>query len=578
LPLSTQEVHPRSLERAYREELSKLVADNAVSRLWAKDVTLWPNPHGTKKRDASLLNWLDLPQRMSEYMPRVVAGAQVLEKSGFETLVFVGMGASNLAAEAISRMAVNTRGRRFLVFDSIDPRAIQKLSSTLDWPTTLFVFASKSGKLIEMHALLLYFLDKLKAAGIAQPGRHFVAVTDGNSYLAQLGKEYRFHDVFLDPPGIGGRFSSLIHFDLLLSAIGRVPPDVLSARSMAMQAACGSSVAPEKNPALTLAAFLSAGAAAGIDRLFLAATPSLISATRPLAQLIGSSIGKDRQGLVPISGEIPCEYDRPSQGCLVVALALRGEAEADVGTLLHRLEEIKAPTVCIKLSGPEDLGAELFKWELATVLACSRIGVNPFDQPDAQRSRDAARKRIIDLATAQEIRLPTVRVGNEGVELRAESVTRQDISTRNLSEALRTFLELRSSSGYLAVLAFLEETAETWDSLLRLRTQLEARMAIPVEVSYGPRYLHSLGQVYKGGPPKGLFVILTAEPNQDIPVPGAGYTFGRLQTALALGDFEALHQRNERVVWLHFSESATQGLDRLESTIGSALAGLRQIA
>ena len=247
MPLSTQEVHPRSLEPAYRKELSKLAADNAVSRLWAKDVTLWPHPPALKKRDTSLLNWLDLPQRMSEYMPRVVASAQVLEKSGFETLVFVGMGASNLAADAVSRMAVTTRGQRFIVFDSIDPRSIQKLSSTLDWATTLFVFASKSGKLMEMHGLLLYFLDKLKAAGIAQPGHHFVAVTDENSYLAQLGKEYRFHDIFLDPPGITGRFSSLIHFDLLLSAIGRVPPDVLSARSVAMQAACGSSVPPYRS-------------------------------------------------------------------------------------------------------------------------------------------------------------------------------------------------------------------------------------------------------------------------------------------------------------------------------------------
>src|SRR5262249_34118899 len=188
---------------------------------------------------------------------------------------------------------------------------------------------------------------------------------------------------------------------------------------------------------------------------------------------------KDRQGLVPISGEIPSEHERPCQGCLVTVLALQGEAEADVKALLHRFEEIKAPTVCIKLSGPEDVGAELFKWELATVLGCSRIGVNPFDQPDAQRSRDAARKRIIDLATAQEIRLPTIRVGDDGVELRAESATRQDISTRNLSEALRTFLELRSSAGYLAIMAFLDETEETWDSLLRLRAQLEARIAIP---------------------------------------------------------------------------------------------------
>ena len=577
MPLSIQEIHPRSLESSYRRELSEFVNEKAVERLWSKDMTLWL-PAEAAGRYSANLNWLDLPQRMAEYMPQVVAHAQQLETLGFETVVLVGMGGSNLAADTISRMSAATRPRRFIVLDSIDPSALRKLEAQLNWNTTLFVFVSKSGTVIEMHALLLYFLEKLRGHGFGQPGRHFIAVTEANSYLAQLAAEYRFFAVFLDPPRISGRFSSLIHFGLLLSGIGRVPPEVLSERAIAMQRACASDVEPKNNPALTLAALLAAGALDGMDRLFLAATPSLAAVTRSLAHLLGSSTGKDRQGIVPVFGEIPSNHERPCDHCMVAVLSLNGEAEDSLERMAKRLDEKGAPSVHIRIEGPEDLGAELFKWELATVLACSRLGVNPFDQPDAQRSRDAAQRQIIALATARNAPLPTVRVSEPGLELRAESATRLGISTHTLPESLRTFLELGSTDGYVAIMAFLEESAEVSDSLTRLRAQLEARLAIPVQLDFGPRYLHSLGQVHKGGPDKGLFVILTGEPDHDIPVPGAGYTFGRLQIALANGDFEALHQRNDRVLWLHLSENVTQGLAQLESSMSSALARLRRIA
>jgi transaldolase / glucose-6-phosphate isomerase len=578
LPLSQQEIHPRSLEPAYQREISNFIANDAVARLWAKDLTLWPESPHSKKTDIASLNWLDLPQQMHEYMLRVMARAEPLEKEGFQTLVFVGMGASNLAADTIQRLSAAQRWRRFLVLDSINPDSIGKLDGTLDLPSTLFVFATKSGKLIETHALLLHFLDKLRVFGIAEPGRHFIAVTEKGSYLAQLAAEYRFRDVFFDPPGIAGRFSSLIHFGLLLSAIGRSDPGLLSQNGIAMQRACGPGSAPELNPSLRLAAFLAAGAAQGMGRLFLVSAPPLASVTPSLADLIGSSTGKDRQGIVPIFGEIPCEHERPCHGCLVAVLSLRGEMDDSVKQLASRLAQNNVSCLSIQMDGPEDFGAELFKWELATALACSRLGVNPFDQPDAQRSRHAAQRRLQAVVTRRELSLPTIRISDSGIDLRAETSTRQEISTRNLSEAFRTFLELRCADGYLAVMAFLPETPAVQESLLCLRTQLESGIGIPVQLSFGPRYLHSLGQVYKGGPAKGLFVILTAEPDRDIPVPGAGYTFGQLQTVLANGDFEALYQRDAHVLWLHFAGGVEQGLGKLRGAFGPALAHLRQIA
>ena len=496
-----------------------------------------------------------------------------VEAEGFDDLVFVGMGSANLAADTVARLPVGKRGNRLFVLDSTDPASIRSVEKALNLLRTLFVFASKSGKRIETHALLLYFIDRLKAAGAKSPGRHFIAVTEEDSYLAHLARTYGFRDTFLDPPGIIGRYSALIHYGLLLSTVCRIDPRIIVSRAMAVRDACACCVAPEANPALTLAALLAASAIEGNVRLLLLTSETLIPFAYQIAQTVGASTGKEGQGIVPIVGEVPGDLDVYHHGCMVAELTIGGDT-AGVREAADSLVQAGVPMVRIELNGPEDLGAELFKWELATALACADLEVDPFQEPDIQDARERTSEILAALAAKHELPAATIRVHEGGIELYAEKAARQQISTLSLTEALRTFFQLRDNHGSLAILGFLDRIPERETALRRLRDQLASRLRIPVVVSFGPRYLHYLGQLYKGGPATNLFLFLTAQPDEDMAVPGADYSFGQLQLALALGDFEALGRRARPVLRLHLTQGAEQGLKQLEGIVHRALANL----
>jgi len=256
---------------------------------------------------------------------------------------------------------------------------------------------------------------------------------------------------------------------------------------------------------------------------------------------------------------------------------MEGDSDPELEDFKHQLSRDRTPTVLVRLNSPQELAAELFKWEVATALACVSFGVNPFSEPDFREGRERTAELVEALATKGELPRRTVRVRDAGVELFAEGNTRQEISTLSLTDALRTFLELKGPGAYLAILAFVEQSTLVETALERLRQQLVSHLAIPVLLGFGPRYLHYSGQVFKGGPAKGIFLILTSEPKQDIEIPGAGYSFGQLRLALALGDFESLESRRKFVVHLHLAEGVERGLVQLEQVIQSALRSTRSV-
>jgi glucose-6-phosphate isomerase len=563
------------LEEAYRRELDNLAAGEVLARLWAKDTSLWPADERQQQDIRTNLSWLDLPQHMGPYMARVADLVAVTQREGFKDVVFVAIGDSNLAAETVAHASTEKRWRRVFLLDSTDPAAIRAIDEQLDLDVTLFVFANKSGKRIENHALLLYFLGRLKTQGNNDPGRCFIAVTEENSYLAAHARSYGFLGIFLDPPGIKGRYSSLIHFGLLLSALWRFDPADLVSRAVAMRDLCRQLAPPEANPALTLAALLAASAHEGHDKLLLASTKSLDAATCRLGQLVGASTSKGGQGLVPICGELLKPLEMYQRGCVSAILTMRGEDDADVKEAERQLKQAGVPVVSIELDSPADLGAEVFKWELATALACALLNVNPFDEPDVQAGRERAAEILEEIAAKGGLPSKTVRVREKATELYAEGETRHQISTLSLCDAFRTFFELKNTDGYLAIITFLGSHALVDAALGRLREQLASQLGIPVLLSTGPRYLHYFEQVYKGGPAKGLFLILTSEPTDDIVIPGAGYTFGQLQLALALGDFESLESRQKLVVRLHLTQGLEQSLAEVEQAIQQALGHTR---
>ena len=572
----TQDLHPGSMQPAYWRELETMVAGEAIRRLWAKDLSLWPAEDRGSKSLTSNLSWLDLPEIIGPYMSRVAAFANSLEAAGLEDAVFLGMGDSNLAAESIANLNLPKRWKRIFVLDSTDPAAVRAVEGELNFERSLFIVASKSGKKIEGHVLLLYFLEQMRVRGIADPGQHFVAVTEENTYLANLAKEYKFRGVFFDPPGISGRFSALIHFGLLLSGLCRVTPKDLLITAASMNEFCRRTGPGETNPAQNLAAFLAAAVMTGNDRLLLFGTASLSALTYRVAQLVGVSTSKGGRGLIPICADVAPDLQAMQQGCTAAIFCLRGDEDSMVRELTSQLKSIRVPVISVELGSPEELGPELFKWEVATALACALLEVNPFDEPDIHQSTALAAEMLEKLATKRQLPSRTVRVREEGIELFAEGETRQQISTLNLSEALRTFFEARNPAGYVATLAFLDRRGALRSTLERIRAHLASRLGIPALLSFGPRYLHHLGQVFQGGPSKGLFVILTGEPLQDIAIPGAGYSFGQLQLALAMGDFDSLERHGRPVLRLHLAQGLEPGLARLENVVQHALRNIRR--
>jgi transaldolase / glucose-6-phosphate isomerase len=574
--LATQLLVPGRLEQAYRRELGRLFRSNALERLWARDTSLWPSARRNQQDLAANLAWLDLPGQLGKYMAHAGEFVAQTQAAGFQDVVFIAIGDSNLAMEAVSRASDEIRWRRIFLLDTTDPGGIRSLDEQLDLRRTIFVFANKSGKRIETHALLLYFLERLKAEGLADPGRCFVAVTEENSYLASHALTYGFLKTFLDPPGIKGRFSSLIHFGLLQSALWRFDPEDLTARALAMRDLCRE--AGESNPAAGLAAFLAAVVLEEHDKLLFLSTPSLEASTLRVGQLVGTSMSRQNRGIIPITGPAPNSLEAYREGAAGVTLTMEGEDDSVVRTAEERWRSEGVPFVSISLKTAAELGAGVFKWEMATALACALLNVNPFDEPDTQVGKERSAEMVESLAARGELPGRRPRVREKGIELYAEGETRQQISTLNMAEALRTFLELRQPDGYVAIISFVGGHTEAAQAeLLRIRDLLARKLEMPVLLSKGPRYLHYFEQVYKGGPSDGLFVVLTGESVEDLPIPGAGYTFGQLHMALALGDFEALQSRQKLAIRLHLTGVLENDLADVEQFFQQSLSNTRVI-
>jgi len=576
LSLLAQAIIPGILEGAYHREMQNLVANNALPRLWSKDVSLWPVDQQQAQSVKSNLGWLDLPGQLGPLMARVVARAGEIEGAGFEDVVFVSMGDSNLAAESTLRLPSARLGKRTFLLDSLDPDSIAGLEEKLRLDRTLFIFANKSGKNIGMHSLLLYFLERVKALGVPSPANHFVALTEENSYLGSLAKEYEFVDRFLDPPGVNGRFSSLIHFNFFLATLCRLDPNELLSRAQSMQRVCGPSEPKETNPALSLAALLAAAEIEGLDRLVFLGTEKLELVSRRIGCLVGASTGKRGRGIVPIFGRLSYGTELLKRACIVACLRMAGEENKnDVDKKCQQLRSDGIPVVSIELNGPEELAAELFKWEIATALACSLLKIDPFHDPDAGDGRRSALQILERITNGRPSPPLTVRVHEAALELYAEGQTRQQTSTLNMAEALKTFFSLAPPDGYFALLPFMGIDENRAALLRRLRDLLESAAGMPVTVMAGPKYLQALGQSFKGGPPRGVFLVLTVKTEKDLLIPGAGYSFDQLQTALALGEFESLGRHDRPVIRLHLTRGAEQGLTQLETILKTVLGNKR---
>ena len=575
MPLTAQRISPGYLADVYQEESNRLRAGEAIQKMWARQPCLWKDDPEHARIIATRLGWIGVLDSMRGETTALQDVAREIKDSGVRDIVLLGMGGSSLAPEVFSSSYPAPPGSRFLVLDSTDPTAIQQVERSIELAHSLFIVASKSGKTIETLSQFFYFHHRLDQAGIRPAGRSFLAITDRGSYLDHLADEYNFRLTFRNPADIGGRYSALSYFGLVPAALWGVDIGAVLDSAIEMRAGCGPQGEADANPALQLGSLLGAAARRGDDKLVLLSTARLTPLGNWIEQLVAESTGKEERGIVPVAGGVAPPLDVLAHGCVTAAFLLEGDDQAPLETILGALEERGAPYVEIRLKKPAQLGAEFFKWETATALAGASLAIDPFDEPNVQESKDNTARILEAFELSGEMPLGSPRLVESGIELYADGAVRGSISTLQLAAALRTFFSERRPDDYVAILAYVARDAANGGELEALRATLGERLGLPVLLSYGPRYLHSIGQLYKGGPESGMFLMITSEKPEDLPIPGAKYTFGQLEMAQALGDLQSLGRLGKPALRLHLTEGAPAGLSSLRRAIDQAFSASR---
>jgi transaldolase / glucose-6-phosphate isomerase len=525
-------------------------ANDVGRRFWKKDPTFWPAAPPSDV--ATRLGWLDLPERMHDEVPRLTAFAEKVRADGFRHVVVLGMGGSSLAPDVLARMfGGETKGIELSVLDSTHPDAVAAVAHRIDPAHTLFLVSSKSGTTTEPLAFYHFFWEAVKATGTA-PGPSFVAITDAGTPLEKLAKDQGFRDVFLAVPTVGGRYSALTLFGLVPAALIGLDVRALLDRAWTMAEACAASVPVAENPGLALGGALGELARHGRDKLTFYASSGFQPFPTWVEQLVAESTGKIGKGIVPIVDELPAPVDRYGQDRLFVEIQEAGRPDASVADHAARLEAAGFPVIRIRVREGLDVGEEFFRWETAIASAGAIVGIDPFDQPDVELAKELARQAMA--------RPPGTPEG-EGV------VTLTPSDPGNLAIAARQWVESCKPGDYVGVQAYLAPTPETSAALSALRQHLLEKLQVATTFGYGPRFLHSTGQLHKGGPPSGLFLQLVDTPKQDLPVPGESFTFGELIRAQSFGDYQAMKQKQRRVLRVDLGTDISGGLRRLTEAL-----------
>lgn len=521
----------------------------AVGRLWGKDASLWKPDEQPQRAIKNRLGWLTVAESMGEKAGEIAAFAQEVRRAGFTHALLLGMGGSSLCPEVCrATFGVKPGYLDLAVLDTTAPAAVLRMERRADPLKTLFVVSTKSGTTTETASFYKYFYEKVRALKGERAGENFVAITDPGSPLEKLAQERGFRRLFPGMPDVGGRYSALSHFGLVPMALIGVDLPKLLARAGEMARRCGAKAPTVGNPAFRLGAVLGEMARSGRDKLTFILAPALKSFGCWAEQLVAESTGKEGRGILPVDGEPlsgPGSYGRDR---LFVYLRLPGDALLDAQ--VRALEEAGHPVVVLNLRDKYDLGGEFFRWEMATAVASALLGVNPFDEPNVTESKDNTSRLLKDFAPGEA--LPE-----------EEAVSAHDAG--RLPAALKELSGQARPGDYLALLAYLPPTPQTDEALREIRLRLRDALRLATTVGYGPRYLHSTGQLHKGGAGNGLFIQLTADDREDAAIPGEPYTFGVLKKAQALGDLQALRSRRRRVLAVNLGDDVAAGLGQLLS-------------
>ena len=563
---------PQELQISVEKVLTEWETSGKVARLWARDASLW-----TDADEASWLGWLDIVEEQANHLEALAAHARDVESGGYSDALLLGMGGSSLGPEVLSQtFGQQPLHPRFHVLDSTDPAQVRSFEQRVDLSRTLFIVASKSGTTLEPNALLKYFFDEVEHMVGPEAGTRFMAITDPDSRLEHQASELGFLHVFHGVPDIGGRFSALSHFGLVPAATMGLDVERLLAGALSMVEACRTEAPLSENPGVALGAVLGAGWQQGRDKVTLIASPGIADLGAWLEQLIAESTGKEGKALIPVDGETLIDAASYGADRIFVHLRLDGAPNDEQEEAIGQLEAAGHPVVRITLEDEYALGGEFFRWELATAVAGSIMGINPFNQPDVEASKIATRRLTSAFEATGNLPPETPVLVEQGIKLFADSgyvaqLTAQDDTEMSLEAFLMAHLGEISEGDYFALLAYIEMNDEHADELQAIRDLVLEWKGIATCVGFGPRFLHSTGQAYKGGPNTGVFLQITCDDGADLAVPAKQYTFGVIKSAQARGDFEVLAERGRRALRLHLGPDVKAGLRTLQQILVSAL-------
>jgi len=557
---SSLTLQPGVLGNAFDDGLRLLAERNVRDALRRRDPSVWSTDAAVQKAVANRLGWLAAPDVMPAELDDVVRFAGAVREEGVRGVVLLGMGGSSLAPEVLRAViGIGNGWPGFTMIDSVNPDHL--LGVAVDPRETLFVLASKSGSTIEPNALAAHFRQRLLDANVVEWGRHFIAVTDPGTPLDARAARDGFRQVFRNPPDIGGRYSALSLFGLVPAALMGIDGARLLAGARRMLVLA---LGPDHDhdPAIRLGVLMGVAARAGHDKLTLLLPPELEPFGLWIEQLVAESTGKRGTGIAPIAGEPlgpPADYGSDR---VIVRVRLRGRTDAGVEALMAAMEQAGVPSATITMDTPAALGAEFMRWELATAVSAIVLGVNPFDEPNVQQAKDATRTLLETVA--REGRLPAAEPDAE-IDHAAFTLT---AAARRLLGSRRAdrVLDLLRPGDYASIMAYLPESPEVAAAVGRFRAAIRRRTRCATMFGYGPRYLHSTGQLHKGGANNGVFLIVTA-PGQDLPVPGETFSFGVLELAQALGDLASLDELGRRALHVHLPRADAGLLERCLSRL-----------
>jgi len=564
---------PQSLATAVKATTADWQSGGKMQRLWQRDAKLW-----TGSDEDNWLGWLDIVEEQIAQHDQLAKLAKEVQARGFQDVLLLGMGGSSLCPEVL-RMTFGrvTHFPTLHVLDSTDPGQVKAAEHLIDIPKTLFIVSSKSGTTLEPNIFKQYFFERTKqAVGAVKVGSQFIAITDPGSKMQEVAEADRFLHVFFGRPSIGGRYSALSNFGMVPAAIIGVDTKKFLERAAGMVKACGPAVSADENPGAALGVVLGTAANAGRDKVTIITSPGIADLGTWLEQLLAESTGKIGKGIIPVDKEHLTTPDIYGNDRVFVYVRLESGPDADQDTKVAAIEKAGHPVVRIAMADIYELGAEFFRWEIATAVAGSIIGINAFNQPDVEASKIATRELTSAYEKTGSLPAEKPVVEDSGVKLFTDEKNAAELAKlsggdQSLVGYLRAHLSRIKAGDYFAVLGYVQMNAEHEQSLQTIRHAVRDKKRVATCLGFGPRFLHSTGQAYKGGPNSGVFLQITCDDSVELPVPGQKYTFGIVKAAQARGDFQVLADRGRRALRVHLGSNLKAGLATLQAAVQKAL-------